>query len=75
MQQFKEHAFPLDFIGVEPGWQSMAYPCTFEWDKTRFPKPEEFIANHPFLFYIIDNETKAILFMGRIMEPILEASK
>ena len=39
------------------------------------PKPEEFIANHPFLFYIIDNETKAILFMGRIMEPILEASK
>jgi alpha-D-xyloside xylohydrolase len=40
---FENHDFPLDFIGVEPGWQSMAYPCTFEWDKTRFPKPEEFI--------------------------------
>jgi alpha-D-xyloside xylohydrolase len=43
VQEFKEHAFPLDFIGVEPGWQSMAYPCTFEWDKTRFPAPKAFI--------------------------------
>jgi len=40
---FAQHDFPLDFIGVEPGWQSMAYPCTFEWDKTRFPDPAAFI--------------------------------
>jgi serpin B len=33
------------------------------------PKPKEFIADHPFLFYIIDDETQAILFMGRLMEP------
>lgn len=40
---FTEHGFPLDFIGLEPGWQSKAYPCTFTWDKTRFPDPAKFL--------------------------------
>lgn len=40
---FREKGFPLDYIGLEPGWQSKAYPCTFEWDKTRFPEPEKFV--------------------------------
>lgn len=43
VQRFEEHNFPLDFIGVEPGWHSMAYPCTFEWEKTRFPDPKGFL--------------------------------
>jgi alpha-glucosidase (family GH31 glycosyl hydrolase) len=43
VESFEKHDFPLDFIGVEPGWQSMAYPCTFEWDQSRFPDPEGFI--------------------------------
>jgi alpha-glucosidase (family GH31 glycosyl hydrolase) len=37
---FEEKGYPLDFIGLEPGWQSKSYPCTFEWDKTRFPDPK-----------------------------------
>ena len=40
---FEQHDFPLDVIGLEPGWQSMAYPCSFEWDKKRFPDPNGFI--------------------------------
>ena len=43
VEEFEKHGFPLDFIGVEPGWHSMAYPCTFEWDEHRFPDPEGFI--------------------------------
>jgi alpha-glucosidase (family GH31 glycosyl hydrolase) len=40
---FEEKGFPLDYIGLEPGWQSKAYPCTFEWDKDRYPDPAGFI--------------------------------
>ena len=40
---FKEKGFPLDFIGLEPGWQSKSYPCTFEWDTKRYPEPAAFV--------------------------------
>lgn len=40
---FAEKGFPLDFIGLEPGWQSKAYPGTFEWDKKRYPEPQKFV--------------------------------
>ncbi len=42
-KSFAEKGFPLDFIGLEPGWQSKAYPCSFEWDKTRYPNPAGFV--------------------------------
>ena len=41
--EFEKRDFPLSVIGLEPGWQSKAYPCTYEWDKTRFPEPEKLI--------------------------------
>ncbi len=31
VRDFNERGFPLDFIGLEPGWQSKSYPCTFDW--------------------------------------------
>ncbi|MFL9484013.1 glycoside hydrolase family 31 protein [Chitinophagaceae bacterium LWZ2-11] len=40
---FEDRGYPLDFIGLEPGWQSKSYPCTFEWDATRFPQPAKFV--------------------------------
>ena len=43
MDDFDRHGYPLDFIGLEPGWQSKAYPCSFEWDKVRFPDPKGFV--------------------------------
>jgi len=39
VKEYAEHKFPLTVIGLEPGWQSSAYPCTYEWDKGRFPNP------------------------------------
>jgi alpha-glucosidase (family GH31 glycosyl hydrolase) len=40
---FKEKGYPLDFVGLEPGWQSKAYPGTFSWDKNRFTEPASFV--------------------------------
>jgi alpha-D-xyloside xylohydrolase len=43
IDDFKKYDFPLDVLGLEPGWQDFAYPCSFDWDKTRFPNPEKFV--------------------------------
>ena len=40
--EFAKHNFPLSVIGLEPGWQTIAYPCSYEWDSTRFPDPAGF---------------------------------
>ena len=37
--EFLDRGFPLQVIGLEPGWQSGAYPCTHTWDPGRFPDP------------------------------------
>lgn len=28
---FREENIPIDVIGVEPGWHSCSYSCTFDW--------------------------------------------
>lgn len=33
------------------------------------PQPKLFIANHPFLFFIVDDRNGGILFAGRVMDP------
>lgn len=43
VQAFEDKGYPLDFVGLEPGWQSKSYPGTFEWDKGRYPQPEKFV--------------------------------
>ncbi len=40
---FKKNNFPVDVIGLEPGWQNFAYPCSYDWDETRFPNPTKFV--------------------------------
>jgi alpha-D-xyloside xylohydrolase len=42
-QEFRDRRIPCDVIGLEAGWQTHAYSCTFVWDKDRFPDPEKFV--------------------------------
>ncbi|HSF46498.1 MAG TPA: glycoside hydrolase family 31 protein, partial [Chitinophagaceae bacterium] len=41
--EFRSRKFPLSVIGLEPGWMTGSYPCTYEWDKQRFPDPSAFV--------------------------------
>ena len=34
---------PCDVWGVEPGWQSHAYSCSFVWNTNNFPDPDGFL--------------------------------
>lgn len=40
---FRNSQIPCDILGLEPGWQSGSYPCTFVWDRERFPDYVELI--------------------------------
>ena len=42
VDSFASHEIPLDVLGLEPGWMTRSYPCTFEWQKHRFPDPAAF---------------------------------
>ena len=36
--EFRQRRMPCDVIGLEPGWQTQAYSCSYVWS-TRFPDP------------------------------------
>jgi alpha-D-xyloside xylohydrolase len=38
VDEFEKQKFPLDFLGLEPGWQGASYPCSYAWSSKRFPK-------------------------------------
>ncbi len=40
--KFREEKMPVDVLGLEPGWHSHSYSCTYQWSYL-FPKPEEMI--------------------------------
>lgn len=44
VDDFERHGFPLSVVGLEPGWQSASYPCTYQWDSVRYPHPDSLVA-------------------------------
>lgn len=42
-EEFRQSNIPCDVFGLEPGWQTHAYSCTFVWDNSRFPDPSAFV--------------------------------
>jgi alpha-D-xyloside xylohydrolase len=42
-KELRESRIPCDVIGLEPGWQTHSYSCTFVWDEDRFLDPASFV--------------------------------
>lgn len=42
---FRDNNIPCDVLGLEPGWQSHFYSCSFKWDAGRFSEPDNMIKN------------------------------
>ena len=42
-QRIRRERMPFTIWGLEPGWQSHTYPCSFVWNKKNFPNPDKFI--------------------------------
>lgn len=40
---FRDNDVPCDIIGLEPGWQSSSYSCSYLWDEERYPNYKEVI--------------------------------
>lgn len=43
-EQLRQTHLPMDVIGLEPGWQSHTYPCSFTWAQERFPDSDAMLA-------------------------------
>lgn len=41
-KEFRDRGIPCDVLGLEPGWQTHSYSCTFVWDNKKFPDPAGF---------------------------------
>jgi len=39
----RDTGMPCNVFGLEPGWQSYTYPCSYTWDSQRFSKPDRVI--------------------------------
>lgn len=52
--EFRNSRIPCDVLGLEPGWQTHAYSCTFAWNKDRFPAPRDFVRSASKLNYKIN---------------------
>lgn len=53
-KELRDSNIPCDVLGLEPGWQSHAYSCTFAWDHERFPDPAGFVKSATGLHYKIN---------------------
>ena len=44
-REFRDRKIPCDVLGLEPGWQTHAYACSFLWDPKKFSNPPAMVSS------------------------------
>lgn len=71
-REFRERGIPCDVIGLEPGWQTHSYSCTFAWNKERFADPAGFVRTAAGLNYKVNLWEHAYTHPASPLFPALE---
>lgn len=43
-KEFRQEGIPCDVIGLEPGWQTHSYSCSYVWNEEQFPQKDKIIS-------------------------------
>jgi alpha-D-xyloside xylohydrolase len=70
--EFRQRNIPCDVLGLEPGWQTHAYSCSFVWNKDRFPDPAAFVRQAGALQYKINLWEHAFTHPTSPLFPVLQ---
>ena len=72
---FRENKIPCDMYGLEPGWHSVAYSCSFVWKPSLFPTPDQFIDRMESMSYKLNLWEHAYVFpTSPLFDPLKNKS-
>ncbi len=71
-QEFRNRNIPCDVLGLEPGWQTHAYSCTFVWNTDRFPDPASFVRTAGAMHYKVNLWEHAFTHPASPLFPAIE---
>jgi alpha-D-xyloside xylohydrolase len=71
-REFRDRNIPCDVIGLEAGWQTHAYSCTFVWDENRFPDPKGFLRSAQEMNYKVNLWEHAFTHPASPLFPAIE---
>ena len=71
-QEFRDRSIPCDVLGLEPGWQTHAYSCTFAWNTGRFSVPRGFVQSAGEMSYKVNLWEHAFTHPASPLFPTIE---
>ena len=74
-EYFRVNEIPCDMFGLEPGWQSVTYSCSFVWNNSLFPDPDQFIHRMDSMGYKLNLWEHAYIFpTSPLFDPLKNKS-